>query len=153
MTTAFEPRPHTTAARETEPHGPGTPGSLRPGRRGSVLVVSEHPDPDEAMRHAMAWITAFEDDCGLVLDTDETALYAVGRAGQLGESLRRAPGVHEDGTGADTAEFVDAILTGGAWRLRDRDAGAWSTAYRSAILEASPSAVCTVWDVLPLPAA
>lgn len=154
MTTAFEPRPHTTAAaREPAPHGPGTPGSLRPGERGSVLVVSEHPDPDAAMRHAMAWITAFEDDCGLVLDTDETALYAVGLAGELGESLRRSPGVAEDGTPTDTSEFVDAILTGGAWRLREPDARAWSSAYRAAILGAAPDAVCTVWDVLPLPAA
>lgn len=154
MTTAFEPRPHAgLAPREPEPHGPGTPGPLRPGVRGSVLIVSEHADPDTAMRHAMAWITAFEDDCGLVLDADGTELYAVGLAGELGASLRRSPGVAEDGTPTDTSEFVDAILTGGVWRLREPDARAWSTAYRAAILGAAPHAVCTVWDVLPLPAA
>lgn len=154
MTTAFEPRPHTAAApREPDPHGPGTPGSRRPGERGSVLIVTRHPDPDEAMRHAMAWITAFEEDCGLVLDTDETALYAVGRAGDLGEALRRGPLVHEDGSPADTSAFVDAVLADGTWRLRDADPRAWSTTYRATILGAAPEAVCTIWDVFPLPAA
>ena len=150
MTAQHHPVPTADAA---EPHGPGTPATLRPGERGSVLVLSPPGSAEEGMGHAVAWITAFEQDCGLVLDTDETALYAVGRAGDLGEALRRGPLVHEDGSPADTSAFVDAVLADGTWRLRDADPRAWSTTYRAAILGAAPEAVCTIWDVFPLPAA
>lgn len=150
MTTAFEPRPHVDDPRPTpEPHGPGTPGSLRPGERGSLLIVSDHKDPEEAMRHAMAWVSAFEDDCGLVLDRDETALYAVGTAGPLAEALEAAP-AHDDDPGVSV--YVDAVLCGGRWQLRHRDPRSWADLYRETLRGADPDAVCTVWDVYPLPA-
>ena len=70
-----------------------------------------------------------------------------------GSRLRRGPLVHEDGSPADTSAFVDAVLADGTWRLRDADPRAWSTTYRATILGAAPEAVCTIWDVFPLPAA
>lgn len=157
MSTAFEERrrPRTPDA-TAEPHGPGRPGPLRPGERASVLIVSPGPDHEEALRHAMSWITAFEDDCGPVLEHDETALYAVGLARDICPDAR---GVDEDDA-TDPSAFIHAVLLDGRWVLRgeqrvaqEGEAAAWAEAYRRAVTAAGPDALCTVWDVYPLPAA
>ena len=158
MTTAFEsderpPRGCLGGARG--PHGPGAPGMLRPGGRGSVMVLSPGPDPEEALHHALAWIAAFEDDCGLVVDRDETELYAIATAGDLVAGLAGASDAQERVPGP--AHFVDALLVQGSWRLRGapglESPGAWEELYERAVRTAGPDTLCTVWDVYPLPAA
>lgn len=154
MTTAFEDSRRTHGRARHEPHGPGRPGPLRPGVRASVLIVSAEPDAEAALRDSMSWITAFEDDCGLVLDHDETSLYAVAPA----SDLRRpdAEDAAEGDAARDPSDFIAAVLLHGRWRLRGEGGHsgyAWRDLYRQAVTEAAPDALCTVWDVRPLPAA
>ena len=77
------------------------------------------------------------------LPTTWNALHIDGNTVDLSTTIMGFVGANnfdiaEDGTPTDTSEFVDAILTGGVWRLREPDARAWSTAYRAAILGAAP---------------
>lgn len=143
-----------TRTDRAEPHGPGTPATLRPGERGSVLVLSPAGPPEAAMGHAVAWITAFEDDCGLVLDRDATSLYAVSPA----DGLRREGDVPSDG---GIAEHLDFVLAGGVWHHRGTcppapagsDVDGWALLVHRLQREAPRGALGTVWDVFPLPAA
>ena len=135
--------------------GPSSPGTLVPGERASVLVVSGTPDPEEAMREAMGRIGAFERDCPIVLDSTATSLYAVAAAEQLQEGLR--PPADEG-----PAEFLDFIAAEQQWGPRgdcpatppdSNGASAWAWAYYRAVRGAHPQALCTIWDVYPLSAA
>jgi hypothetical protein len=135
--------------------GPSGPGPMRPGRRTTVMVVVDREDPEQALRESMEWVQAFEQDCGLVLDTDATELYGVALAEDLKESLRPP----RDGA---VAEYLDFICVGGTWLDPGRcpaappdsnGAPAWSWAYYQAVMGAPDHAYCTIWDLLPLPAA
>lgn len=151
MTT--QPRTSTLPHRP-EPHGPGTPATLRPGERGSVMVLSAASSPEEAMADAVAWITEFEHDCGLVLDTDATSLYAVAETSTLALDPE---GPADEGV----ARFLDFVLADGVWHHRGTcppaPAGsavsAWAWHVHTLQRAAAPGTVGTVWDVYPLPAA
>lgn len=134
-------------------HGPGTPGRMRPGVRASVLIVAQSCGPEDGIAEALEWIRAFERDCGLVLDTEATSAFAVANADVLQEGLQ--PPRTES-----PAELVEFILCGGVWYHRgnvpaappdDNGVSAWGWMYHRAISGARPDALCTVWDVYPLP--
>ncbi|QCU77415.1 hypothetical protein E7744_03675 [Citricoccus sp. SGAir0253] len=135
--------------------GPAGPGRMAPGRRTTVMVVVDRPDPEEALRESMDWVEAFERDCGLVLDPEATELYGVATAEDLRESLQPP----RDGS---VAEYLDFICVDGAW-LHPGDcpvappdsngAPAWSWAYYRTVMGAPDGAFCILWDLMPLPAA
>lgn len=134
------------------PHGPGTPATLRPGERGSVLVLSPPAPAEDAMGHAVAWMAAFEEDCGLVLDRDATALYAVALLGDL----------RHDAAGAGAiAAHLDFVLADGVWHHRgtcptrpgEEPEQAWARLVGALQDAAGPQTLGTVWDVHPLPTA
>lgn len=135
--------------------GPAGPGPMVPGRRSTVMVVVERPDPEEALEESMDWVQAFERDCGLALEPGATELYAVASALDLKENLRPP----RDGA---VAGHLDFICVGGRW-LEPGDcppappdsngAPAWAWAYYQAVMGAPDDAVCTIWDLRPLPAA
>ncbi|MDY6055194.1 hypothetical protein [Micrococcus sp.] len=147
-------------------HGPGTAGPLRPGERGTVLIVSGPADAEEAMSEAVAWITAFEHDCGLVLDTEATSLYAVKELGGppwAGSAEGAGPA---DGAGQDAAAereerrrqaqtlapYLDFVLAGGRWYHRaGLSPAAWADRVAQVEGSVAPGSLGTVWDVYPLP--
>lgn len=136
-------------------HGPADPGPMRPGRRATLMVVVEQDEPEQALRDSLEWVQAFERDCGLVVDTEATELYGVARAEDLKDSLRPP-------RDASVAEHLDFICAHGRW-LNPGDcpvsppdsngAPAWAWAYYEAVMSAPDHAYCTIWDLLPLPAA
>jgi hypothetical protein len=138
-----------------EKRGPAGPGPLLPGRRSTVMVVVERPDPEQALQESMDWVEAFERDCGLVLDPQATELYGVATASDLKDNLRPP----RDGA---VAEYLDFICVDGTW-LHPGDcpvappdsngAPAWAWAYYQAVMGADDQAFCTIWDVMPLPTA
>jgi hypothetical protein len=138
-----------------EKRGPAGPGPLLPGRRSTVMVVVERPDPEEALLESMDWVQAFERDCGLVMDPEATELYGVAKASDLKDNLRPP----RDGA---VAEYLDFICVEGVW-LHPGDcpmappdsngAPAWAWAYYQAVMGLDDGAFCTIWDVMPLPMA
>ena len=151
MTAQHHPAPTADAA---EPHGPGTPATLRPGERGSVLVLSPPGSAEEGMAHAVAWITAFEQDCDLVLDPDATSLYAVAEMSGL---VLEEP----DETDEGIAAHLDFVWADGVWHHRGTcpaapegsSANTWAWHVHRLQRAAAPGSLGTVWDVYPLPAA
>ncbi|MDO5635172.1 MAG: hypothetical protein Q4G34_09930 [Micrococcus sp.] len=143
------------------PHGPGPTSGLVPGKRASLMIVSAERDVEAAMREAMDWLDAFTQNCGLVLNAEETDLYAVAQARTLTGQMsmpRAGAGLHQTGV----AEFIDFILHAGRWHHADaprpvpQDAEGvhpWAWTYYELLHQADPEAWCTVWDVFPLPAA
>lgn len=136
-------------------HGPADPGRMVPGRRATLMVVVEQDEPEQALRESLEWVHAFERDCGLVVDTEATELYGVALAEDLKDSLRPP-------RDASVAEHLDFICAEGRWLnpgtcpLAPPDsngAPAWAWAYYQAVMGAPDSAYCTIWDLLPLPAA
>lgn len=147
--------PHMKDIPITDHHGPAEPGGMVPGQRASLMVMVEDPDMETAIRSAQGWVDAFHEDCGLVIDVDATELYAIGRAADLREHLtppqRHTPDLQ-----------LDFICTRGTWTHPgtcapappdSNDATAWAWAYYNALMDAGEDALCTIWDVHPLPAA
>ncbi len=137
-----------------EQHGPQDPGRMAPGRRASVLVVVDPQDQEQALRESLGWVEAFEEDCGLVMDHAATELYAVARAADLKEPL-----VPPRDTA--TAQDIDFICAGGRWYHPDdcppcppdtNGATAWAWTYYRVIMAAEDESLCTLWDLMPLPA-
>ncbi|MCT2007669.1 hypothetical protein M3C74_08930 [Micrococcus lylae] len=133
--------------------GPGTPGTMQPGERASVLIVAQSSGPEDGIEEALDWIEAFERDCGLLLDTEATASFAVASADVLQDGL--CPPRTES-----PAELVEFILFEGVWYHRgnvpaappdDNGVSAWGWMYHRAISGARPDALCSIWDVYPLP--
>ncbi len=154
MTTTPE-TPKTSKAPAVEKRGPAGPGPLLLGRRSTVMVVVERPDPEQALQESLDWVQAFERDCGLVLDPQSTELYGVAKASDLKENLRPP----RDGA---MAEYLDFICVDGAWLHRgdcpaappdSNGAPAWAWAYYQTVMGTPDQAFCTIWDVMPLPAA
>ena len=136
-------------------HGPADPGGMAPGRRATVMVVVDHEDPESALADSMGWVHAFERDCGLVLDTDATELYGVATAEDLKDALQPP----RDGT---VAEYLDFICVDGQWLHPGacpapppdtNGASAWAWTYYASVMGAPDHAYCTLWDLMPLPAA
>lgn len=138
----------------TDHHGPQGSGRMMPGRRATVLVVVPGSDQDQALRESMGWVAAFEEDCGLVMDRSATELYAVARAADLKRPLmpprETTPSLE-----------IDFICVGGRWFHPDdcppcppdtNGATAWAWAYYQLIMGAEDDSLCTLWDLMPLPA-
>lgn len=134
-------------------HGPGTPGTMFPGVRASVLIVAQSSGPEDGIEEALDWIAAFERDCGLMLDTEATSSFAVASADVLQDGLQ--PPRTES-----PSELVEFILSEGVWYHRgnvppappdDNGVSAWGWMYHRAISNARPDSLCSIWDVYPLP--
>ena len=130
----------TTSVPAVEPHGPGTHGRMRPGRRATVLViVPPTEDHDLALRRSLGWVAAFEEDCGLALDRAATELYAVAGAADLKEPLQPPRGpvdpldldfICVDGRWmhpADCPPCPPDSNGASAWLSRTASACAWAT--------------------------
>lgn len=136
-------------------HGPADPGRMAPGRRATLMVVVEQDEPEQALHDSLEWVNAFERDCGLVVDTEATELYGVALVEDLRDCLRPP-------RDASVAEHLDFICANGRWLHPgncpvappdSNGAPAWAWAYYQAVMGASEHAYCTIWDLMPLPAA
>lgn len=137
-----------------EQHGPHGSGRMTPGRRATVLVVVPGQGQEDALRESLGWVAAFEEDCGLVMDRSATELYAVARAADLKEPLVPP----RDGA---LALDIDFICVDGQWFDPDHcppcppdsnGATPWAWAYYQLIMGADDGDICTLWDLMPLPA-
>ncbi|MFI8809648.1 hypothetical protein [Micrococcus luteus] len=130
------------------PHGPGRVPSLTPGRPGSVMLLATGAHGAQALARMDPWLEAFQDDCGVELDHGRTILYALSST----EGLANLYPFEGLGTpDAESARRLDAILTGGAWKVRGEDPEAWAAQCRQALEQAPAGTLCTVWDVFPRP--
>lgn len=141
-----------TVMNQQGPHGAGR---MIPGRRATVMVVVAPQSQETALQEAMAWVGAFEEDCGLVMDHGFTELHAVARAADLKEPLQPP-------RDAAMAADIDFICVDGQWHHPDdcpssppdtQGAPPWAWAYYQLIMGLDDSAICTLWDLMPLPAA